>query len=89
MANQSIHEEPAEQLARDSIYEAEGEQSSAHRSQENFAENLKKKSMSKQGGGQSPKRNQLADKNRTQDDTYGGNALTQELPNEAASEAKK
>ena len=51
MANQSIHEEPAEQLARDSIYEAEGEQSSAHRSQENFAENLKKKSMSKQGGG--------------------------------------
>ena len=25
LANHSIHEEPAEQLARDSIYEAEGE----------------------------------------------------------------
>ena len=49
MANQSIHEEPAEQLARDSIYEAEGEQSSAHRSQENLAESLRRKS--KQGGG--------------------------------------
>ena len=52
MPNQSIHEEPAaEQLARDSIYEAEGEQSSIHVSQENLVESLKKQ------GGNSPRRN--------------------------------
>ena len=34
-------------------------------------------------------RNQQADKIRTHDDTQGANALAQELPNEAASEAKK
>ena len=52
MPNQSIHEEPAaEQLARDSIYEAEGEQSSIHVSQENLVESLKKQ------GRNSPRRN--------------------------------